>query len=366
MADVAARAGVTASTVSHVVNKTRPVSDELTARVLAAIQETGYLPNRVARSLATSDTHLIGIVMSALTNRFFVPVVAAMDRVGRRHGYSSLLADSRDRADGEAEAVDVLLSRRVDGIVLAPAPGGQRPLLDRLVAEQVPTVLIDRFADERFDWVGVENVEATASLVQHLASLGHSRIGLISGLRGLSTSGERVAGYRLGLERSGLAYDPNLVACGKSAAGSAERALGSLLERPRPPTAVVSGNNYMTIGVLHGLQKRGLRVPDDIALVAYDDLDLADLFGPRLTVIAQPVQQIASKAVNLLVERMVNKDLSSAPRFIRLPGVFMHRESCGCHLDAPSPDFARSPKASPADERGARADRHGALAGSSR
>jgi LacI family transcriptional regulator len=330
MADVAARAGVATSTVSHVVNRTRPVSAEVRRRVLEAIEETGYSPNRIARSLATSDTHLIGIVMSALTNRFFVAVVAAIDRAGRRHGYSSVLADSRDRVDGEQEAVNALLSRRVDGIVLASVAGDRRPVLDRLLSEEVPTVLIDRFADDRFDQVGVENVESTASLVEHLAGLGHTRIGFVSGLKGLSTTEERVTGYRLGLERSDLDYDHHLVVSGRSAAAPAEHALASLLDRSDPPTAIVSGNNYMTIGVLEGLRKRGMSVPDDIALVAYDDLEFAEVFQPRLTVIAQPVLQIASTVVNLLIRRMTSKEGVGAPQSTRLPGTFVHRESCGC------------------------------------
>lgn len=332
MTDVAAQAGVAASTVSHVVNETRPVSAALRERVLEAIRYTGYSPNRVARSLVTSDTHLIGIVMSALTNRFFVPVVAAIDRAGRRYGYSSVLADSRDRVDDETEAVDMLLSRRVDGIVLAPVAGDRKPVLDRLAAEEVPTVLIDRFVDDRFDQVGVENVEATASLVQHLAALGHTRIALVSGLSGLSTSTERAAGYRLGLERAGLPFNRDLVACGKSAAAPAERAVATLLSRGDPPTAIVSGNNYMTIGVLRELRRSGMRVPENIALVAYDDIEFSEVFEPRLTVTAQPVAQIASTAVNLLIRRITGKDGDRDPQRIQIAGTFVHRESCGCGI----------------------------------
>ncbi len=345
MADVAERAGVAASTVSHVVNGTRPVSPATRERVLEVIEETGYVPNRVARSLVTSDTHLIGIVMSALTNRFFVPVVAAIDRAGRRHGYSSVLADSRDRVASEAEAVNMLLSRRVDGVVLAPVVGDKRTVLDKLLDEQVPTVLIDRFLDERFDQVGVENVEATARLVEHLAALGHSRIALVSGLRGIPTTEERVAGYELGLDRAGLRRNRELIVSGKSAAGPAERAVGELLGHKDAPTAIVSGNNYMTIGVLRALRGRGMRVPDDMAVVAYDDLEFADVFQPRLTVVAQPVAQIASKAVELLIRRMADKDGTREPQRVQLPGVFVHRESCGCVVKGTSPRSLTAPGA---------------------
>jgi LacI family transcriptional regulator len=330
MAEVAADANVSVSTVSHVVNGTRPVSDIVRARVLDAIRLNDYSPNTVARSLATSDTYLIGIVMSALTNSFFVPVVAAIDRAGRRRGYSSVLADNRDRVEDEAEVVNMLLSRRVDGIVLAPTAGDKEAVLDRLAAEQVPTVLIDRFADDRFDQVGVENIEATASLVKHLALLGHGRIAFVSGMEGLSTSSERLSGYRLGLEESNLPFQPDLVRSGKSASAPAERAVTYLLARRDPPTAIVSGNNYMTIGVLRALQRNGMRVPEDIAVVAYDDLDFGGVFQPRLTVMAQPVSEIANKAVGFLINRMTDRGRTRGPERIQIPATFVHRDSCGC------------------------------------
>jgi LacI family transcriptional regulator len=332
MADVAMNAGVSVSTVSHVVNGTRPVSAVLRARVLEVIRQSHYSPNTVARSLATSDTHLIGIVMSALTNHFFVPVVAAIDRAGRRRGYSSVLADSRDKVDDEAEAVSMLISRRVDGIVLAPTAGDKEAVLDKLAAEDVPTVLVDRFADSRFDQVGAENREATASLVQHLAALGHSRIAFVSGMKGVSTTRERVEGYRLGLQRTGLRFDPVLVCSGRSAADPAERAINSILARRNPPTAIVSSNNYMTIGVLRALQSNGMRVPEDISLVAYDDLEFGEVFQPRLTVMAQPISEIASTAVSLLIGRINNKDKTRVPQRIQMAATFIHRESCGCGL----------------------------------
>jgi LacI family transcriptional regulator len=332
MADVATQADVSVSTVSHVVNRTRPVSSVLEARVLEAILQSGYRPNTVARSLATSDTHLIGVVMSALDNRFFVSVVAAIDRAGRRHGYSSVLADNRDRAREEADAVNMLLSRRVDGIVLAPAAADKEVVLDKLYAEQVPTVLIDRSADDRFDQVITENVEATSSLVEHLAALGHERIAFLSGRKGVSTSSEREMGFRLGLERAGLVLQKDLVRCGGSQAGRAERAATAFLSMVNPPTAIVSSNYYMTIGLLRALQRKGVRVPQDMAVVAYDDLDFGDVLQPKMTVVAQPISEIASKAVDFLISRITGKAKARGPQTLRLAATFIHRESCGCGM----------------------------------
>lgn len=330
MADVAARAGVSVSTVSHVINETRPVSPELRAKVMDAIRSIGYSPNMVARSLATSDTRLIGIVMSALTNQFFLPVVAAIDSAGRRHGYSSVLADSRDRVKDEADAVSLLLGRRVDGIILAPTTNDKEVVLDRLAASGVPTVLIDRLADPRFDQVGPENVESTAMLVEHLATAGHKKIAFISGISGLTTTAERVRGYRLGLERCNLPFRRQFLRTGHSAAREAEAAVTRLLESSDKPTAIISGNNFMTIGILRALQRLKINIPEDMAVVSYDDIEFADVFRPGITAIAQPIKDIANLAVQLLIDRIRNKGKTSQPQTYILPTRFIHRDSCGC------------------------------------
>ena len=154
----------------------------------------------------------------------------------------------------------------------------------------------------------------------------------MSGMDGLSTTSERVAGYRLGLEQAGLCFQHNLVCCGRSAAAPAERAITSLLARRNPPTAIVSSNNYMTIGVLRALQRNGMRVPEDIAVVAYDDLDFGGVFQPRMTVMAQPVSEIASKPVSFLISRITGKGKTRDPQRIQIAATFIHRESCGCGL----------------------------------
>jgi LacI family transcriptional regulator len=218
--------------------------------------------------------------------------------------------------------VRALVERRVDGLLLAPSPGAVEHALPYLAGQDAPAVLLDRFAGDGLDQVGCENEAPTRELVEHLAANGHTRIGMVVGIRGLSTTEERVRGYRAaGLEEE-------LIAEGGSHADLAQRATEALLDRDDPPTALVSGNNHMTIGVLRALQARGLRVPDDIALVAFDDFEWADLFEPRLTVIAQPTARLGERAVELLLSRLEDPDLP--PRSERLPATFIHRDSCGC------------------------------------
>lgn len=329
MAEVAARAGVSTSTVSHVLNKTRPVSEVLASRVHAAILDSGYSPNALARSLATSSTKLVGIVMSATTNPFFATAFSAMEGAARLQGFSVVLSDSHDDPLLESEQVRVMLDHQVSGLILAPA-GGQvsAALLDRLHERSVPVALVDRFADARFDSVGAENVESTAMLVTHLAEAGHRRIGLLAGRPGLSTTSERCNGYRLGLRRAGLRYDPKLVRSGGSRWEPAQAATKLLLAEGDPPTALVSANNDMTLGALRALRDAALGVPEDIAVVGYDDLAHGDLIQPGLTVAAQPIREIGRCALEMLLERM--KDWTSPVRHRRIEASFVHRSSCGC------------------------------------
>lgn len=328
MRDVAAAAGVSVTTVSHVLNSTRPVSPELRRRVQEAVAASGYTTNSVARALATRNTMLIGVVMSFLSNPFFAPLVSSIEKTARRHGYTLLLTDNHENATDETTQVRIMLDRRVDGVVLAPASAHPERILDLLADRGVPTVLVDRFADHRFDEVCVENVEPTASLVRHLVEGGHRRIGFISGKSGLSTTTERLAGYRLGLERAGLAFDRRLVRSGASRIEPARVAVKAMLDGPGPPTAVIPANNAMTIGVLRGLRDRGVHVPDDLAVAAFDDFAWADLMNPGLTAIAQPIAEMGNVAAKLLINRIGGYD--GPPQQRVLTPTFQHRESCGC------------------------------------
>ncbi|GAA3238805.1 hypothetical protein GCM10020256_59430 [Streptomyces thermocoprophilus] len=173
-----------------------------------------------------------------------------------------------------------------------------------------------------------ENAGPTTRLVTHLAELGHRRIGLVAGLPGLSTTAERITGYRHGLAAAGLPYDERLVVHGDSASAGAERATDALLSAAAPPTALVSANNAMTLGALRALRARGLSVPGDIALCCFDDFAWADLFSPRLTAIAQPSREIGARAVQVLLDRLERPDRPA--RTERLACAFVHRTSCGC------------------------------------
>ncbi|WP_432156576.1 LacI family DNA-binding transcriptional regulator [Streptomyces sp. bgisy153] len=350
MADVARLAGVSAATVSHVMNGTRPVLPHTRQAVLDAIDELGYTPNGLARSLVTARTRSIGLAVSAISNPYFTEILQGVEASALEHGYSLLIADPHDDPEHERKAVQLLHERRVDGLVVAPSADSDG-LLAYLGRHAVPTVLLDRTVDAvadgmpRFDQVCAENAEPMAELVGHLTGLGHRRIGLVAGLPGLSTTEERVSGYRHGLAGAGLPYDERLLVHGDSATAGGERATATLLSLATPPTALVTANNAMTIGALRALREQGLSVPDDIALCSFDDFAWADLFSPRLTAIAQPSREMGARAVQVLLDRLADPDRPA--RTVRLGCSFVHRTSCGCAEDSPARPTPPAP--APAD-----------------
>ncbi|MEU6808513.1 LacI family DNA-binding transcriptional regulator [Streptomyces sp. NPDC046831] len=333
MADVARSAGVSVATVSHVLNGTRPVLPHTRRAVLEAVEELGYTPNTLARSLVTSRTRSIGLAVSAVGNPFFTEILQGVEAAALAHGYSLLIADPHDDPAHERRVVRLLHERRVDGVIVAPSA---RPheLVAYLSRHGVPTVFLDRVVDDlpdgapAFDQVCADGAEPTARLVAHLAGLGHRRIGLVAGLPELSTTRERIAGYRRGLAASGLPHDGRLVVHGDSSSDGAERATATLLSLAAPPTGLVTANNAMTLGALRALRERGLSVPGDLALCCFDDFPWADLFSPRLTAVAQPSRELGTRAVEVLLERLAAPDRSA--RTVRLACTFVHRTSCGC------------------------------------
>ncbi|MEV6543144.1 LacI family DNA-binding transcriptional regulator [Streptomyces sp. NPDC051665] len=333
MVDVARSAGVSVATVSHVLNDTRPVLPATRQAVLTAIEELGYTPNTLARSLVTSRTRSIGLAVSAISNPYFTEILQGVEAGALEQGYSLLIADPHDDPEHERTVVQLLHERRVDGMIVAPSAAPDA-LVAYLGRHSVPTVFLDRMVEAPsddappVDQVCAENVEPTAHLVTHLTGLGHRRIGLVAGLPGLSTTRERITGYRHGLAAAGLPYDERLLTYGDSESAAAERATEKLLSLAAPPTALVTANNAMTIGALRALRERGLSVPGDLALCCFDDFAWADLFEPRLTAIAQPSKEIGAQAVRLLLDRLASPDRPA--RVLRLPCAFVHRTSCGC------------------------------------
>lgn len=333
--DVARHAKVSSSTVSHVINGTRKVSTDTAKRVQEAIATVGYTPNAIARALAVSSTNSVGVALSALSNPYFNDIICAIERECSKLGLMVFLADTHDDPDYELSVVKALHQRRVDGIILAPSAGSNDRALRYLEENRLPCVLVDRLTSRAFDQVGIQNKYAMRLIVSHLVEHGHQRIGLVQGHPGFATTLERADGFRSSLAEHGLVADETLILPCSADVDQAMEVTRTLLARPDRPTALAVGNNQSMIGAMRAIRAIGLRVPEDIALVGFDDFEWADCFEPRLTVIAQPVQEIGRKAADLLARRIAAGNEEEAahwkPQLIRLKPALIIRNSCGCH-----------------------------------
>ncbi|TPN81948.1 LacI family transcriptional regulator [Mesorhizobium sp. CU2] len=333
MAEVARRAGVSISTVSHVVNRTRFVSPEKAQLINDAIAAMGYQPNELARSLKVASTNSVGLAISAISNPYFTDIICAVEAECARLGLMVFLSDTQEDPDRELQVVRAFHQRRVDGVILAPSGSPQRAI-DYLADKKLPCVLIDRFADDRFDQIGVENETAMHALIDHVASFGHKRIGYIAGQPGLATTRERIEAFRASLAANGLECLPRYVSAENVDTASATASTHAILSLPEPPTALVTGNNMTTIGAVRAIREKGLSIPGDLSIVGFDDFEWADCFEPRLTLVEQPCTEIGRQAAALLSERIASSH--AAPRAVRLQAKLQARESCATPAPARS------------------------------
>ncbi len=262
--DVAKRAGVSVATVSYVINGTRNVAPETAARVRAAMEEMNYHPNAVAQSLRTRSTHVIGAVISDISNPFFATLIKGAEDCARKNGYSLLICNTSEKLENELVYLQLLSRKRVDGMIIAPT-GKNDELIKDLIERGMQIVFIDRKVDGvPAPAVLSENEEGAYQATRHLLERGHLRIGIVLGLPHVSTTTERLAGYRRALKEMGLAEDPSLIVYGHSQVDGAREASVKLLDRPDRPTAVFATNNLMTIGLMTAIHDLGLRCPCDI------------------------------------------------------------------------------------------------------
>jgi LacI family transcriptional regulator len=323
MRDVAALAGVSIKTVSRVVNQEPGVSPELASRVLDAVGLLGYRHNLTASSLRRTDqkTATIGLLLEDVANPFSSELYRAIENVAREHGTLALAGSSDEDPNRQRELLHALVSRRVDGLIAVPASGNQSSLLhERLLGR--PMVLVDRPAPEA-DSVTADNRAGAARALHHLVAHGHRRTAFLGDLRSLWTATERHAGYVEGLATEGITLDPRLVIMDVRGVDAAERAVSGLLRSAEPPTALLTGQNLITIGAIHALQRLGLQ--HRVALVGFDDFPLADLLDPRVSVVTQDPTAIGRTAAELLFGRLDGD--RGPPRHVVLPTRLLPRGS---------------------------------------
>lgn len=293
------------------------------------MRELDFEPNAAARMLSLRRSNTLGLIVSDIRNPFFASVARGVEDVAQEQGYTVVLCNSDETLVREAACLKALQKRQVDGVLLASA-GAADEYVARLVHAGYPIVLVDRdLPDLRIPAVVLDNEGAAFSAVWHLIERGHERIGMLSGRDSITTTTERIAGYQRALLEAGLDLDSALVVSGHSTSEGAADATHTLLDLNLPPTAIFSGNNLMSIGALQAISTRGLTVPDDIALVGFDDFPFpwSDAFRPHLTTVAQPTYELGRRAAEMLVQ-MLAGSVPSSPHVV-LDGKLVVRESSG-------------------------------------
>jgi LacI family transcriptional regulator len=326
MHDVARAAGVSIATVSATINQTTYVSPALQARVRKAIAEVGYHPDAIARSLKTRTTKTLGLIISDISNPFFTSLIRGIEDVANAQGYSLILCNTDERLEKERAYVQLLRSRRVDGVIMAPV-GGAEDYVEFDVAVGAPIVFIDRRVPARADVVVTDNVQGARDVVRYLLGLGHRRIGVVTGLPKISTSEERLAGCRSAFAEAGLQPDATLLKVGYSRLEGGHQSALELLAMANRPTAIFATNNLMTIGLMRAIAERGLRCPEDISVACFDDFEWASVFHPRLTTVAQPTYEMGSQAAEFLLTRL-NGHSAAPPQTCVLSPTLVIRDSC--------------------------------------
>lgn len=327
MADVARLAGVGAMTVSRVLSGKVPVSEATARRVHRAVEQLSYRPNQLARAFRGQRSHTIGLIIPYLYDSFFANCAHAVTTVANEHGYSVVTTTSNEDPDVEHAAVEQMLQRHVEGLVVIPARFRQSRLTRSLFG-RTPVVGFDRpIADPSVDVVMVENTSGSRRALQHLIEHGHERISFLGLSRSLYTINARYLGYHRAMHDARL-QESAFFGC--NSRDDTRQAVESLLDSKNRPTAFFTSNNLATRDVFWALLQLGIKVPSEVALVGFDDFELAELTSPPLTVVRQPAQELGRVAASLLFERIERGELPQVGKRIALPVELVLRRSCGC------------------------------------
>lgn len=332
ISEVAAAAGVGRATVARTLGGYGSVSPKTAERILAVAEELGYRPNSIARSMTTGQTRTLGVILADVGNPFFAGVLRGLSDTARQAGYDVLVLSTDEDERKEAAALDVLVDKQVDGIVLAPAAGRHSPMphLDIVTQRSIPLVLLDRLVEGvSADAVVINNREASCKAVRSLITKGHRRIAFVWGpvtnepaadaqdLRriindALWSDGERLLGYLDALEEAGIPFDTSLVTHVIKNETQASRAVGGMLALADPPTAIFATETDALTGALRALHQKGLRYPQDVSLIGFDDSSWASVMAPPVSVVAQPMRRLGELAAECLLARIGGSDSPTA------------------------------------------------------
>jgi len=341
--DVAAQAGVSKTTVSHVINDSRFVEEETRQKVLQAIQELQYRPNALARSLTTKRTRTVGIVISDSSNPFFGELLISIEEVLRPQNYALIICNTNETLEYEAHYLNLLLNQRVDGIIAA-ATSQPWVELSKAEVQHTPVVFVDRSFDNQDGYyVGVDNKAGAYVGTQHLIQCGYQKIGILAGLDRLSTMRERLDGFCHALQDAGIQVNKEWIIPSQLSVDGGRQAMRTLFNLPDKPEAVFINNNLLSLGALLEMDELNLDCTKDLGIVTFDDHPWAAVSCPPLTVVRQPTQKIGQISAEMILA-LIN-DQPVPEKSVILPCELIIRQSCrSLHRQAETPNIESSPR----------------------
>jgi LacI family transcriptional regulator len=327
--DIAAKANVSAMTVSRVINNTGKISEKTRAKVKRVMEELNYVPNQTARSLVLQQTQLLFLLITDIMNPFYTTLARGAEDAAKKSGYRLLFGNSDESLEKESDYVTTILTARVDGVLVAPAGDPSLPHLESLQRHNVPFVLLDREVPGiECDIVLGDSKDGARRLVEHLIALGHRRIAMVNGSSSISSARLRLQGYQDGLKLNDLPYDERYVYETSFGPLNDLSEMEQWIEQMDPlPTAIVAGNNVLAIEVMRLLRDRGISVPEHMSIVCFDDLGPYSEIEPFLTVAAQQAYQFGYMGMQMLIERIQERGTSQPWKKIVLPADLIIRRS---------------------------------------
>lgn len=306
MNDIARRAGVSIATVSRVLNNSGNVNEQTRERILKAIRDLKYQPSRVAKRLRSKSvsSNLIGVLIPDIQNPFYVDVLRGIEDIAYHNNYAIIMCNYSQDEKKEMLYLDILQSEAIDGLIAAPV-NEDDVHLKKIVRDGLPVVCVDRgLRNEDVDIVVVDNEAGAFKAVEHLIGKGYRKIAYISGLKSIPSSRSREEGYLEAMSQHNIPVNPQYIKYGDSKYEGGFKLCEELLALPEPPDAIFAGNNLITLGALESIHNHGLRIPDDIAVVGFDDMIWSSSLNPSLTAVRQPAYDIGQRAGELLLQRI--------------------------------------------------------------
>ena len=312
--DIAARAGVSHTTVSRVINKSTNVSKETMQKVEQAIAELNYVPNAYARGLSRSETNVIGLVVPEIRNPFFGEIIQGVTSIADENDLNVLLFNTDESIVKEERALRILQEHRIRGLLITPATGQEsynKDYVQTLANMNIPIVLIDRnIVNSNFDGVYYDDTKAIYDATALLLDEGHRDIVVLGGNPNLKLALNRVAGYKKAFDEYGIPYDKNNIFYGDFSKECAFKQTTDVLKRSKRPTAIVANNNMLTLGCLNALFHNNIRIPDDMAFVGYDKIELLDILQSNITIVEKQEYEYGQNAIQLLLKRIANPSMT--------------------------------------------------------